>query len=156
MKKLLTLTGVSLIALSVYSTGAIANDESSEGFVSPGPTPVTENGISYMSGGVGEEELKQINKAAKDYDLKLTFATAKRGEYLADVNVAIEDSKGNKVLETTSDGPIFLADLPKGTYKVKAEANDKTIEKKVSINGKNKVNSTFTWREQAVKASSNE
>ncbi len=155
MKRFLKLTTVSLIALGVYSSGVSA-DQAVDEYSSPGPTPMTENGISYMSGGVGDDELKQINSAAKDYDLKLTFATAKRGEFLADVNVEIQDLKGNKVLDATSDGPIFLADLPKGTYKIKAESGDKTLEKKVVISGKKQVNSTFTWREQPVKAFGND
>lgn len=152
MKNTLRIASVSIIALGLTSFGAIAQDQVNSK-ISSGPTPVSENGVKYLSGGVGDNELKEINNAAKDYDLKLTFATAKHGAFLADVDVKIEDSKGNTVIDTTSDGPIFLADLPKGTYKIKAEAGDKKLEKRVTINGKQRVNTTFTWPEQVVQTS---
>jgi hypothetical protein len=89
-------------------------------------TPVTENDITYLCGGVGQEEAAHMKQAARDYDLMLTFA-ARDGSYLADVNVDIADSGGKSMLKTVCDAPIMLVDLPRsGTYRLKAETGGHT------------------------------
>lgn len=98
--------------------------------------PQTENGITYLCGGVGADETAQMKKVAGDYDLMLTFATRK-GNYLANVNVDIADARGNAVLQTTCDAPIMLVDFPKaGTYKVRAETAGYTLTRTARISNK--------------------
>jgi hypothetical protein len=97
--------------------------------------PTTHEGVTYMCGGVGEEESNYMKKVAKNYDMMLTFATRK-GAYLADVDVDISDAKGNSVLQLACDSPILLVDLPKGgAYKVRAEAAGYTLNKTVKVAG---------------------
>ncbi len=87
----------------------------------PLPPPHTENGITYVCGGVGSDEAAQMKQAASKYDLMLTFAT-KRGDYLSDVKVEIADARGHALLTTVCDGPIMLVDMPKqGRYVVRGE-----------------------------------
>ena len=87
--------------------------------------PTTENGITYVSGGIGEGQAQAMMGMRKDYNLQLTFAMKGTGEYLADVKVNIQDAKGKEILETVSSGPLFYAKLPQGRYKVTAEFNGK-------------------------------
>jgi hypothetical protein len=95
--------------------------------------PKTENGVTYVCGGVGKEEATYMRREAKKHDMLLTFA-GKDGEFLADVNVAIKDANGNAVLETTCDGPMMLVDLPKGgKYHVHAVANGYAVDQTVSV-----------------------
>jgi hypothetical protein len=95
--------------------------------------PKTENDVTYVCGGVGKEEASYMKQQAKKHDMLLTFA-AKDGEFLADVNVAIKDAKGNTVLETTCDGPMMLVDVPKGgKYHVHAVANGHPIDRTVTV-----------------------
>ncbi|MES2354886.1 MAG: carboxypeptidase-like regulatory domain-containing protein [Pseudomonadota bacterium] len=151
---------------SVYSIAAVAQDAQNI----PSPTsseqqapaeqqkngsslePKTENGITYVSGGVGEEEVQALKNAAKDYDLMVTFASGKTGAYLADVKVDIENAKGKNVLSAVSDGPIFLADLPKGTYRIKAEAEGKTVTRQVQVSGRHgqTKRTEMVWPERLV------
>lgn len=79
------------------------------------PEVQRQNGITYVTGGVGKERSEAMKMAAQDYDLMLTFATD-RGKYLADIDVQIENMNGNILLSTVSKGPLFLADLPVGRY----------------------------------------
>lgn len=89
------------------------------------PEAQTENGISYMCGGVGSDAAESMKQAAKQHALMLTFAT-REGSYLSDVNVKIADARGRLLLDTTCDGPIMLLDLPKGgRYRISAEVNGK-------------------------------
>ncbi len=86
------------------------------------PSPVTRNDVTYVCGGVGDEEQRYMKEQAKAYDMMLTFAT-KKGTYVADVDVDIKDAKGNDVLQANCDGPMMLIDLPRGgAYRVRAEA----------------------------------
>jgi hypothetical protein len=95
--------------------------------------PKTADGVTYICGGVGKEEASYMKREAKKHDMLLTFA-GKDGEFLADVNVAIKDAKGNTVLETTCDGPMMLVDLPKGgKYRVHAVANGYPIDQTVTV-----------------------
>jgi hypothetical protein len=99
-------------------------------------TPKTENGITYLCGGVGSDEASEMKTMARDHDLMLTFA-ARDGSYLADVNVNIADARGNSVLKTSCGGPIMLVDLGAGgTYKVSAETGGSTVTKTVRIPAK--------------------
>jgi hypothetical protein len=85
-------------------------------------TPKTENGVTYLCGGVGRDEAAMMKRSAARHDLMLTFATRK-GAYLADVKVEIDDAKGNPILHTTCDGPIMLVDLPRsGNYRIRSSA----------------------------------
>jgi hypothetical protein len=108
--------------------------------------PKTENGITYLCGGVGEEQVSQMKDSKGDYDLMLTFAT-RSGEYLADVDVAIKDAKGKSVLQTTCGGPILLVNLPRsGTYRVQAKAEDYSLRKTVKVKAKGPAHSVvMTW-----------
>jgi hypothetical protein len=74
-------------------------------------------GIRYVSGGIGLEDRQHLAQEAGDFDLKLVFAQPD-GDYLADVPVVIEDSRGNAILQATSQGPWFYAELPPGQYTV--------------------------------------
>lgn len=98
-----------------------------------GLKPVTQDDVTYLCGGVGEEEAAYMKKEAKGYDLMLTFA-ARDGAYLADVDVDIKDAKGNSVLQTACDAPILLVDLPRsGTYRVRAETAGYQLNKTVKV-----------------------
>jgi hypothetical protein len=114
------------------------------------PAPTTENGVTYMSGGIGESEAEFMKRAAKDYDVMLTFATKEQGAYVADVKVDIEDAKGNNVLSTVSEGPIFVADVPPGQYRVTAEAEGKPVTRNIRVSGKQGVKESLLWSQKDV------
>ena len=93
---------------------------------------MTGGGINYVSGGVGVDSEEQMLAQQKNFNLKLMF-TWLEGNYLADVNVAIADAKGNKVIEDVADGPFFMAKLPDGQYTVTATYEGTTQTRKVSV-----------------------
>jgi hypothetical protein len=141
------------------ASGAPAGQSSSAAGSEPSPLsrlqPKTENGVTYLCGGVGEEEASYLKREARNHDMMLTFAT-QRGEYLADVNVDIKDARGQSVLQTSCDGPIMLVDLPKGgTYRIRADAQGYTLNKTVSVQhgkGGHKVAmAVLTWPERVAK-----
>ena len=88
--------------------------------------------VAYVSGGVGLESLDQLSSIARDFNLKLVFAL-NSGAYLSGVQVAIVDRKGQTVVDTTSDGPWFMAKLPAGNYQVIATVAGKAEKRQVSV-----------------------
>lgn len=95
-------------------------------------TPSTTNGITFMSGGVGDESMAALQAHESAFDLKL-FLVGQSGSYLSDIRVTITDQSGKGLLLTTSEGPLLLANLPTGAYIVKAQKNGQTLEQKINV-----------------------
>lgn len=113
------------------------------------PPIETSNGVSFLSGGIGLDESEAIKAAQKDYSLSLLFAQTRRGEYLSDVKVRITDKSGKTLLETVAQGPMLLAKLPAGEYKVSAEHEGKMLVKTLTIGAKGTTHAAFVWRPAA-------
>lgn len=109
------------------------------------PQSKTENGITYMSGGVGKPEAKAMEEEARHYPLSMVFSAAKNNEFLAAVQVTIKNRTGKEVLSTVSDGPILLVKLPAGKYTVAAEAHGKTLHRTVQVSAKGDRQLSFHW-----------
>jgi hypothetical protein len=105
----------------------------------------TENGVSYVCGGIGDDEAQQMKDAARNHDLNLIFA-ARDGSYVSNVNVTIADAKGNQVLQTNCGGPRMSLNLPKsGTYRIHADASGYTLNRTVRVNTKGHTQTVFAW-----------
>lgn len=104
--------------------------------VTPIATPkaltTTTANVPFLSGGVGEDSMAELTAREKEFDLKL-FLVGQSGSYLSDIRITITDAGGKGVLLTTSEGPVLLANLPAGTYSVKAQKNGHTLEQKLSV-----------------------
>lgn len=93
----------------------------------------TPQGLSYLSGGVGEDERQAMLAVRADYNLRMTFATRVSGEYLADVALAVFDRSGTQVATATSDGPWCYLKLEPGSYRVVATIHGKDLQQTVVI-----------------------
>jgi hypothetical protein len=132
------LLATSLLALSLGPVGVVLATH-------PDALEVqTQNGIDYVAGGIGKEQAEAMRVAAHDYDLMLTFATD-GGKYLADIDLQIEDTNGNTLLSTVSKGPLFLANLPVGRYKITASAQGTSHTRIVNMGGERPTKAVFQW-----------
>ncbi|HTQ75165.1 MAG TPA: carboxypeptidase regulatory-like domain-containing protein [Burkholderiales bacterium] len=109
------------------------------------PQTKTENGVTYMSGGVGKPEAKAMEEEARHYPLSMVFSAAKNHEFLAAVQVTIKNRAGKEVLSTVSDGPILLVKLPAGKYTIAAEAHGKTLHRTVQVPAMGERQVSFHW-----------
>lgn len=75
--------------------------------------------VSYVSGGAGDEEQRALEQAARDFNLKVTFASP-TGAYGGGGRLQISDASGKTVLDADARGPLFYAQLPPGKYTVTA------------------------------------
>ena len=84
--------------------------------------PQQQNGITYLSGGIGLDESKSIQQT-QGYNLHMTFAVGAQNEYTADVDVLIQKAPGQTVLTLNEAGPLVYVKLPAGKYSVIASRN---------------------------------
>lgn len=108
--------------------------------------PVTRNGIEYVSGGVGEEEVKAIQALAPHYNLRMTFALT-GGEYLSDVTVTLTSERSVELLNATASGPFIFFKVPPGRYRVSAQADHVIEHRWVRVPEKGAVETRFYWPE---------
>lgn len=100
--------------------------------------------ISYVSGGVGDDQQNALARVAGQFNVKLTMATSD-GKYIGGGDVRIEDQQGNTVLETRSEGPMFYAKLPPGPYKIHVNADGKSFTRDVNVKSAGQSQVTMTW-----------
>ena len=112
------------------------------------PEAKTQNGVEYLSGGIGSDRVTAMKEAAKDYALMLTCSVQGTGEYLADVKVSITNKSGTKLLDAVTDGPILLVRLLPGQYHVSAVSNGITVNKTVQIGANVPVKLDLSWPAQ--------
>lgn len=84
--------------------------------------PMQQNGITYLSGGIGGDEARAIGQA-QGYNLHMTFAIGPENKYVPDVDVAVLNASGQTLLTLSDAGPLVYVQLPPGKYSVVATRN---------------------------------
>lgn len=104
-----------------------------------------DQGVTFVSGGIGSFEKTWFDANGKDYKLKVTYADT-TGHYLAGVNVTLADKAGNPVVSTITDGPYLLVNAKPGSYKLTSEYQGITNTKTVTI-GKGLSRTSVTFKD---------
>lgn len=108
------------------------------------PAAQTQNGVAYLTGGIGEDESAAMRMEARHYPVSMFFAAGKDNAFLADVKVTVRNKAGKEVL-TTAAGPILLVNLPSGRYTVTAERNSKVLQRTVLVGKTGEKQIVFHW-----------
>ncbi len=103
-----------------------------------------QNGVEYVSGGVGDDELKALNALRDRFNLKLTLAL-KSGHYVSDATVRIQDARGQTLVDTVADGPLLYAHLQPGTYTISCTLGGKELRQTAHVPDKGTQHLVFTW-----------
>jgi hypothetical protein len=90
---------------------------------------ISQQGIPYVSGGVGADERAIMESLTGRYNLRLQFAE-RGGHFLGDVRVML---RGPASLDAMSDGPLFMAFMPPGTYELTAVSGGVARTRTVTI-----------------------
>ncbi|RKU05252.1 hypothetical protein C7H84_03705 [Burkholderia sp. Nafp2/4-1b] len=106
-----------LLAACLLNAGANALAETST-------EPIVRNGVAYITGGIGQDEVTAFRDVAPRYNLRITFAS-KAGHYLSDVDVTLLSGK-SRVLDAHTNGPFLFARVPPGRYTV--SAHDRAVQ----------------------------
>lgn len=104
-----------------------------------------QNGITYLSGGIGEDEANAIQQTT-GYNLHMTFAIGTENKYIPDVDVVIEKAQGQPVLTLNDAGPLVYVQLPAGKYTVIASRNGEVRREVADIGSGAARKLVFHWK----------
>ncbi|VVN16981.1 hypothetical protein PS662_04151 [Pseudomonas fluorescens] len=104
-----------------------------------------QNGVAYLSGGIGEDEAKAIQQAT-GYNLHMTFSVGAEGKYVPDVDVIIQKAQGQTVLTLSQAGPLVYVQLPPGKYTVIATRNGEERRDTADVESGAARNMVFNWK----------
>jgi hypothetical protein len=107
-------------------------------------TRTIQNGVAYITGGVGSDEADAMRSVANQYSLRLSFVT-QRGQYLSDVDVEIVGPSGDSLLKAHTLGPFLYVSLPPGRYQVAAYAQRTRQMRVVVVNARQGANVQFAF-----------
>ena len=138
---MLPLVAVSMLLFPVISSAASLEPVDSSGVQ---VQRQEQNGITYLSGGIGEDEAKAIQQTT-GYNLHMTFALGTENKYIPDVDVVIEKAQGQTVLTLNDAGPLVYVQLPAGKYTVIATRNGEVRRDTADIRSSEPRNLVFHW-----------
>ncbi|WP_321899336.1 carboxypeptidase regulatory-like domain-containing protein [Paraburkholderia heleia] len=107
-------------------------------------TRTVQNGVAYITGGVGSDEAAALRSVAGQYSLRMTFLT-QGGQYLSDVDVEIVGPSGAAVLNTRTLGPFLYVSLPAGRYQIAAYTAGTRQTRVVLVNARQGTNVQFDF-----------
>jgi hypothetical protein len=107
------------------------------------PRPHEQDGITYITGGIGEER-RELEAVARDYNFRITDSE-KSGSFMAGIDLIIRARNGRDVLRLRDTGPLFYARLPPGDYIVLARFRTVEREQKVQVPIRGSANIQFVW-----------
>lgn len=115
----------------------------------PAPAPATDvaGGVPYISGGIGSSERAEMLELKPRFNLRLLFAVAGSGSYLADVRVRIDDAAGPTLLEAVSQGPWFYVSLAPGRYVLRVNNAGQIQTRDIEIPATGAVEQSFYWND---------
>jgi hypothetical protein len=100
--------------------------------------------VSYISGGIGSDETDAIEAVKESYNLRVTSAD-KTGHFRGDTEIVIRDMKQNVLLDVTTQGPLFYAQLPNGRYIVEGISEDQSRKQTIRIANAKATRVHFSW-----------
>jgi hypothetical protein len=104
-----------------------------------------QNGITYLSGGIGEDEAKAIQQTT-GYNLHITFSIGPEGKYVPDAELVIQSTQGQSVLTLSQAGPLVYVQLPAGKYTVVATRHGEAKRDTTDVGKDNVRNLVFNWK----------
>jgi len=138
---------LSLVAVGVLACPAMLNAASLDPIDTAGVQVQRQeqNGVSYLSGGIGEDEAKAIQQTT-GYNLHMTFSVGPQDEYIPDVQLLIQNAKG-PVLTLSQAGPLVYIQLPPGKYTVVATRNGEARRDVTDVGSGAARNLVFHWND---------
>ena len=105
-------------------------------------------GISYISGGVGEEESQAILTESKQWPLLLELSQLEngRGVWIFGAKIKILNAMNQVIFDAQADGPYILINLTAGQYQIEASYQGSIQKKSVLIQGSGLQKLAIFWK----------
>lgn len=132
IRTIITLAAISAGAPLAYAQSAPAVEAKPAKQAKPAPRDIpmieTHNdesshaGVTYVTGGIGDDEREAIEAAKEDYNLHVTSAS-NDGAFVGDARVVIVNKAGEEMLNVVA-GPLLYVRLPAGNYVLDASLGE--------------------------------
>ena len=105
-------------------------------------------GISYITGGVGESETVAILADAKQWPLLLEMSQIEngRGVWIFGASIKIMSSKKKFIFDAQADGPYMLINLESGDYVIEATYQGVVQKRALSIKSDSPQKVSLFWK----------
>ena len=105
-------------------------------------------GISYITGGVGEGETTAILAEAKQWPLLLEMSQIEngRGVWIFGANIKIVNSKKQSIFDAQADGPYMLINLASGDYVIETTYQGVVQKRAFSIKADSPQKISVFWK----------
>ncbi len=105
-------------------------------------------GISYITGGVGEEESTAILAEAKQWPLLLELSQLEsgRGVWIFGSQIKVLNAKNVVVFDAKADGPYMLMNLTAGDYAIQASYQGVEQKRSISIKAGQAQKISIFWK----------
>jgi len=105
-------------------------------------------GISYITGGVGEGETVAMLAEAKQWPLLLEMSQIEngRGVWIFGATIKITDTKKQVIFDAQADGPYMLINLLPGDYLIEAAYQSVTQKRALSIKSDSSQKVSLFWK----------
>lgn len=105
-------------------------------------------GISYISGGVGEGESQAILTESKQWPLLLELSQLEngRGVWIFGAKIKVLNTKNQVIFDAQADGPYMLMNLTAGQYQIEASYQGSIQKKSVLIQGSGPQKLAIFWK----------
>jgi hypothetical protein len=112
------------------------------------PEAQRSQGISYITGGVGEEESTAILAEAKQWPLLLELSQLEngRGVWIFGSQIKIANAKGAMIFDAKADGPYMLVNLDAGDYVIQASYQGVEQKRAISIKAGQPQKISIFWK----------
>ena len=112
------------------------------------PGTLYSQGISYITGGVGEGETVAILSEAKQWPLLLEMSQIQngRGVWIFGATIKIKSSTKQIIFDAQADGPYMLVNLAPGDYEVEAIFEGVMQKRVLSIKADSSLKISLFWK----------
>ena len=112
------------------------------------PEAQRSQGVSYITGGVGEEESTAILAEAKQWPLLLELSQLEngRGVWIFGSQIKITNTKGAMIFDAKADGPYMLVNLDAGDYVIQASYQGVEQKRAISIKAGQPQKISIFWK----------
>lgn len=107
-------------------------------------TVQSQSGVSYLNGGIGDDEQVQMRGDARKWPLRMTFSEGDAGAYVADAEVKITGKGGKTVFTLSGAGPLTYVKLSPGEYRVVVTHGGKSLSRSTRV-GRKSTDLNFHW-----------
>lgn len=113
-------------------------------YVPDGVAVQEQDGITFVSGGIGDEERQAMLDIRRDYNLHI-MSSGKDGAFVGNTKLIIYDRIGDELVRIDAE-PLFYAKLPIGKYTIVAESEGDIQRKTVNVTKSRTSQLHFIWQ----------